>query len=63
MITSAITIEGNGNTISRSGSPDFRILAVAGGGNLTLNSATVSGGIAGGTFQRYLWRRHLQPLR
>ena len=49
MVTSAITIEGNGNTISRqAGSPDFRILAVAIGGNLTLNSATVSGGVASG---------------
>ena len=51
VVTSAITIEGNGNSISRqSGSPDFRILAVGSGGNLTLNSATISGGIASGTF-------------
>ena len=51
VVTSAITIEGNGNTISRqSGSPNFRILAVGSGGNLTLNSATISGGIASGTF-------------
>jgi hypothetical protein len=48
VITSAITIEGNGNTISRSSATDFRILAVASGGNLTLNSATVSGGAASG---------------
>ena len=51
VVTSAITIEGNGNSISRqSGSPDFRILAVGSSGNLTLNSATISGGIASGTF-------------
>ena len=47
-ITSAITIQGNGKTISRSSATDFRILAVAVGGNLTLNSATVSGGVASG---------------
>jgi len=50
VITSAITIEGNGNTISRSSATNFRILAVAGGGNLTLNSATVSGGDASNPF-------------
>ncbi len=50
-ITTPITIEGNGNTISRqTGSPDFRILTVTSGGNLTLNSATVSGGTAPGGF-------------
>ena len=60
VMTSAITIEGNGNTISRqSGSPDFRILAVGSGGNLTLNSATISGGIASGTFPAEYWRRYL----
>ena len=42
VVTSAITIEGNGNTISRqAGSPDFRILAVAIGGNLTLNLSLI----------------------
>ena len=50
VIASAITIEGNGNTISRSSATAFRILAVAGGANLTLNSATVSGGLASGGF-------------
>ena len=51
VVTSAITIEGNGNTISRAGgSPDFRIMFVGSGGNLTLNSATISGGVASGTF-------------
>ncbi len=43
-VVSAITIEGNNQTISRqSGSPGFRIMAVGSGGNLTLNNATVSG--------------------
>jgi hypothetical protein len=45
-ITTPVTIEGNGHTISRqAGSPDFRILTVS-GANLTLNSATISGGTA-----------------
>ncbi|MEZ4768077.1 MAG: hypothetical protein R2844_06575 [Caldilineales bacterium] len=45
--TSTITIAGNGHTVSRqTGLPDFRIFAVGTGGNLTLNSTTVSGGIA-----------------
>ncbi len=45
LITSAITIEGNGATISRvGGSPDFRIFEVASTGDLTLNDTTISGG-------------------
>ena len=47
VVTSEITIEGNGHTISRDDSATtqvFRILAVF-GGDLTLNSATVSGGL------------------
>ncbi len=45
VITSSITIEGNGQAISRQvGSPNFRILTVNSGGNLILNSATISGG-------------------
>lgn len=45
LVTSNITIEGNGNTIERDGAaPDFRILAVSTGGNLTLNNVTISGG-------------------
>ncbi len=49
VVISAITIEGNGYTISRdSYAPDFRILAVVNGGNLTLNSITISGGVASG---------------
>ncbi|MEZ4768078.1 MAG: right-handed parallel beta-helix repeat-containing protein, partial [Caldilineales bacterium] len=50
VVSSAITIEGNDHTISRqAGSPDFRIMFVGSGGNLTLNSATISGGIASGS--------------
>ncbi|MGH8604727.1 MAG: hypothetical protein ACREXR_18665 [Gammaproteobacteria bacterium] len=39
MVTSTITIAGNGSTIARSsaaGTPNFRILVVGAGGNLTL---------------------------
>jgi hypothetical protein len=44
-ITSTITIEGNGSTITRDpGAPEFRILEVRSGGNLTLQQTTVSGG-------------------
>ncbi len=49
VITTPITIAGNSHTIGRSASVDFRIMAVGPGGNLTLNSATVSGGVASGT--------------
>ncbi|MGH8566444.1 MAG: choice-of-anchor Q domain-containing protein [Gammaproteobacteria bacterium] len=48
VITSAITIEGNGSVITREPRDDppnpFRILAVGSTGNLTLNNTTVSGG-------------------
>lgn len=45
-IISQITINGNGATIQRSSvAPDFRILHV-GGGDLTLNGVTASGGRA-----------------
>ncbi len=44
-ITSAVTIEGNGRTISRA-SGTFGILQVWSGGDLTLNSATITGGSA-----------------
>lgn len=37
LITSTITIQGNGSTIARTGGPDFRILAVGPTGNLTLD--------------------------
>jgi hypothetical protein len=46
-ITSDITLNGRGATIARAASaPRFRILDVASGGALTLDSLTVSGGIA-----------------
>jgi uncharacterized repeat protein (TIGR01451 family) len=48
-IRSIITIEGHGSTIARgSAALTFRILAVNGTGNLTLNETTVSGGAAPG---------------
>ena len=61
VVTSAITIEGNDHTISRdaSASSDFRIMAVSSGGDLTLNSATISGGVAAGSAPELRWRRHL----
>ncbi|MEW2260071.1 hypothetical protein [Streptomyces sp. NPDC047869] len=46
-ITSRITIDGNGATITRARSaPDFRILHVGVAGDLTLNKTTISGGVA-----------------
>lgn len=55
-ISSEITIEGNGSTISRTGTSDeFRILGVGPGGDLTLNAVTISGGdtsLGGGLFNR-----------
>ena len=57
VISSEITIEGNGSTIERdSGAPDFNIFTIEGAinnANLTLNGLTVSGGVAdlgGGVF-------------
>ena len=45
VITSAITIKGNGATIARRSSQPFRILEVDGpGGNLTLQNLTITGG-------------------
>jgi hypothetical protein len=47
-ITGIITVNGYGATIARSqasGTPPFRIFAVASGGNLTLNVAIVKGGL------------------
>ncbi|MEP6984233.1 MAG: choice-of-anchor Q domain-containing protein, partial [Chloroflexota bacterium] len=44
-ITSAITIEGQGHSITRdANAPNFRILKVAASGLLTLNNVTISGG-------------------
>jgi hypothetical protein len=46
-ISSAITIEGNGATITRaSNAPNFGILGVPNAGNLTLDNLTMSGGTA-----------------
>ncbi|MGH8478886.1 MAG: hypothetical protein ACREXK_04755 [Gammaproteobacteria bacterium] len=46
-VTSVITIDGNGSTIARDPSaPQFRILEVGPGGDLTLQETTVSGGAA-----------------
>ena len=49
VISSQVTIEGNGATIERGGvtPPQFRIFAVDPGGGLTLNQATISGGDTG----------------
>jgi hypothetical protein len=45
VIRSVITIEGRGGTITRdSGAPEFRLLAVNGMGDLTLQETTMSGG-------------------
>jgi hypothetical protein len=47
LVTSAITIAGNGSTITRDPSaPQFRILEVAPSGDLTLQETTVSGGVS-----------------
>jgi hypothetical protein len=47
VITTDITINGSGATITRASSaPSFRILAVSSAGILTLNRLTVSGGLA-----------------
>jgi hypothetical protein len=49
VVSSEITIEGNGSTIQRdSGAPNFRILAVNATGNLTLQETTLSGGVTSG---------------
>jgi hypothetical protein len=46
-VISAIVIDGNGSTITREPSaPQFRILEVAGNGNLTLEETTVTGGVS-----------------
>jgi|RhiMetdeSRZDD1v2_1073273.scaffolds.fasta_scaffold178291_2 hypothetical protein len=47
VITSRITIEGNGATIARQGNaPAFRLMAVANSGDLTLQRVTLSGGFS-----------------
>ena len=48
LVTSAITIAGNGSTITCDpGAPQFRILGVATNGDLTLQETTLSGGASG----------------
>jgi len=45
LVTTTITIDGNGHTIARgSGAPRFRLIAVTPTGDLTLNEVTLSGG-------------------
>ena len=44
LITSPITIQGNGSTIVRRGGPRFRLIAVSNSGDLTLQNVTLSGG-------------------
>ena len=49
VITGKVTIQGSGATIARSsasGTPTFRIFDVASAGSLTLNSVTISNGLA-----------------
>ena len=48
VVSTPITIEGNGSTINRDpmASNTFRIFAINSSGNLTLNETTVSGGAA-----------------
>jgi len=49
VIRSSMVIQGNGSEISRAdNAPNFRILAVGGSSNLTLNQTVISGGIASG---------------
>ncbi|MCA9994801.1 MAG: hypothetical protein KDE56_03570 [Anaerolineales bacterium] len=46
VITSNITIQGNGHKIKRDGKDPFRILTVANGAQLTLNNSVITGGLA-----------------
>jgi hypothetical protein len=51
LVTSTITIAGNGSTIERgAGAPQFRLLAVGCGGNLALQDLTLTGGHAYGDY-------------
>ncbi len=51
VISSAITIDGNGSTITRGNSaPNLRIFTVSSTGNLTLAETTVSQGVGAGAF-------------
>lgn len=53
-VTSTITLNGNGHTLQRSGTPDFRLFHVADTGNLTLNQLTLTNGMARGTAPYYV---------
>jgi hypothetical protein len=49
VVTSTITIQGNGSTVQRgSGAPNFRLLAVGTTGNLTVQQLTLQGGQTSG---------------
>ncbi len=48
VITGNVTIVGNGATIERTGTTPFRLFDVAGGGSLTLQNLTLTGGLAQG---------------
>ncbi len=48
VVSSVITIAGNGKKIERTGGPGFRLLAINSSGDLTLQNTTVSGGVAAG---------------
>ena len=49
VITSNVTIAGNGSTIERTVFASFRLFDVAAGGSLTLENLTLKGGLAQGT--------------
>jgi hypothetical protein len=48
LITSTITIQGTGETITRGGTAGFRLFQVTAGGRLTLSNLTLSNGLARG---------------
>ena len=61
VIRSTVTLQGRNSTIRReSSAPEFRILAVASSGNLTLHSTTVSGGRMGYGYSFPCRRRRVQ---
>jgi cysteine-rich repeat protein len=47
-ITSKITLNGNGSTLTRSGATEFRFLRLFDGGNLTINNLAMATGIGSG---------------
>lgn len=49
VISSEVTIQGNGSTIKRDiGAPEFRLISVNPDGNLTLQQVTITGGVVSG---------------